>query len=186
MLHGVDISAHQSSYDAAGLDFVFIKATEGRSYASPHRADQAAEARKAGCVVGFYHFLWPGNIAAQARYFVEKCGAEEGDVLAADWETTSSGTHASGAQKDQFLREVKKLAPGHRVLLYTNVSFWKGHDTSSYAADGLWIADYVSPGKPRIKAKWLFHQHTDRPLDKNVAQFENRDALKKWAAAGKE
>ncbi len=125
MLHGIDISAHQSSFDADGQDFVFIKATEGRSYASPHRADQAAKARDAGCVVGFYHFLWPGNIAAQAEYFIEKCGAKAGELLAVDWETTSAGTHASSAQKDQFLREVKKLRPHHRVLLYTNVSFWK-------------------------------------------------------------
>ncbi|WP_030681124.1 glycoside hydrolase family 25 protein [Streptomyces rimosus] len=184
MLHGIDISAHQTSFESKGQDFVFIKATEGRSYVSPHRADQAAKARDAGCVVGFYHFLWPGHIPAQAEYFVGKCGAKEGDLLAVDWETTSSGTHASSAQKDQFLHEVKRLRPHHRVLLYTNVSFWKGHDTSSYAGDGLWIADYVSPGKPRIKGKWLVHQHTNRPVDKNVARFENREALKKWAAGG--
>ncbi|RSO41821.1 muramidase [Streptomyces sp. WAC 06725] len=181
MLHGIDISAYQTSFEASGQDFVFIKATEGRSYASPRRAEQAAAARKAGCVVGFYHFLWPGNISAQARYFVETCGAKDGDLLAADWETTSSSTHASGAQKDEFLREVKKLAPHHRMLLYANVSFWTSQDTTSYAGDGLWIADYVSAGKPRIKDKWLIHQYTSQPVDKNVAQFASRDALNKWA-----
>ncbi len=62
MLHGVDVSAHQSSFDADGLDFVFIKATEGRSYVNPRLTDQTKRARDADCVVGFYHFLWPGNI----------------------------------------------------------------------------------------------------------------------------
>ncbi len=36
MLHGIDVSAFQSSsYDTDGLSFVFIKATEGRSYVNP-------------------------------------------------------------------------------------------------------------------------------------------------------
>ncbi|MET9292324.1 GH25 family lysozyme [Streptomyces sp. NPDC003077] len=181
MLHGVDISSHQRSYSTDGVDFVIIKATEGRSYTNPLQVEQAKKARKAGCVVGFYHFLWPGNIAAQAKYFVDKCGSEEGDLLAADWERTSSGTYASSAQKDEFLHEVKKLRPSHRVLLYCNRDFWINHDTSSYAGDGLWVADYVKAGHPRIKAKWVIHQYTDHPLDKNVADFEDRAAMKEWA-----
>lgn len=181
MLHGIDVSSHQSSFDTDGLAFVFIKATEGRSYINPKQSSQAARARKAGCVVGFYHFLWPGNIAAQAKYFVEKCASQKHDLLAVDWETTGSGTRASNAEKDRFIREVKKLRPTHRVLLYCNRNFWLNHDTTSYSGDGLWIADYVASGKPRIKAKWRIHQYTDRPVDKNVADFSSKTSLKTWA-----
>ncbi|KIZ14026.1 GH25 family lysozyme [Streptomyces natalensis] len=181
MLHGVDVSSYNSSFSTKGLDFVFVKATEGRSYINPNQSAQAARAREAGCVVGFYHFLWPGNITAQAEYFVEKCASVHGDLLAADWESTGAGTHASNAQKDQFLREVKRLRPTHRVMLYCNRDFWLHHDTTSYAADGLWIADYVTAGHPRIKAKWRIHQYTDSPLDKDVAAFGSRAELKKWA-----
>jgi GH25 family lysozyme M1 (1,4-beta-N-acetylmuramidase) len=67
------------------------------------------------------------------------------------------------------------------VVLYCNRHFWLNVDTTSYAGDALWIADYVSAGKPRIKAKWRFHQYTDDPLDKNVADFESKAALRKWA-----
>lgn len=97
-------------FDAEGLDFVFVKATEGRSYINPRRAEQAARARHAGCVVGFYHFLHgrrglrPARIAAQARYFLEHCGAENGDILALDWETDPKGRLATSGQKDQFLQ----------------------------------------------------------------------------------
>ncbi|MFE2229063.1 GH25 family lysozyme [Streptomyces kronopolitis] len=181
MLHGVDVSSYNSSYSTEGLDFVFVKATEGRSYINPHQSAQASQARKAGCVVGFYHFLWPGNIAAQAEYFVEKCASVQGDLLACDWELTGDGTYAGNAQKDQFLREVKRLRPTHRVLLYCNREFWLQRDTTSYAADGLWIADYVSAGHPRIKAAWRIHQYTGSPLDKDVANFTSKAALKKWA-----
>ncbi|WP_069815154.1 GH25 family lysozyme [Streptomyces sp. TP-A0874] len=181
MIHGIDVSAYQSSFSTSGVDFVIIKATEGRSYVNPIQGKQAKKARSAECVVGFYHFLWPGDIAAQARYFIDKCDSAKGDLLAVDWERNSSGTYASNAQKDQFIREVKKLRPGHRVLLYCNRDFWLNHDTTSYAGDGLWIADPVTAGKPRIKAAWRFHQYATNPLDKNVGKFDGKSALRSWA-----
>ncbi|CAL9600232.1 glycoside hydrolase family 25 protein [Streptomyces sp. enrichment culture] len=182
MLRGIDVSAYQSSsYDTDGLSFAFIKATEGRSYINPKLAAQTKRARDAGLVVGFYHFLWPGNLTAQAEYFVSKAPEKKGDILAVDWESNGEGTHASNAEKDSFIKKVKSLRPDHRVILYSNRNFWLNVDTTSYAGDGLWIADYVSAGEPRIQATWRFHQYTDSPLDKNVAAFESKAALSKWA-----
>ncbi|MDT0464843.1 glycoside hydrolase family 25 protein [Streptomyces gibsoniae] len=183
MLQGIDVSAYQSSaYDTSGLSFVFIKATEGRSYVNPKLTAQTKTARDAGCVVGFYHFLWPGDLAAQAEYFVSKAPERTGDVLAVDWETTGDGTHASNAEKDSFIRQVKSLRPHNRVVLYTNRNFWLTIDTTSYAGDGLWIADYVTAGKPRIQAAWRFHQYTSDPVDRDVANFTTKAALQQWAA----
>ncbi|MET8572180.1 glycoside hydrolase family 25 protein [Streptomyces sp. NPDC004783] len=182
MLRGIDVSAYQSStYDTDGLSFVFIKATEGRSYVSPKLAAQTKRAREAGLVVGFYHFLWPGHLTAQAEHFLSRSPERKGDILAVDWEATGAGTHASNSEKDRFIRKLKELRPDNRVVLYCNRHFWLNVDTTSYAGDGLWIADYVTAGKPRIKAKWRFHQYTDDPLDKNVAAFDSESALKEWA-----
>jgi GH25 family lysozyme M1 (1,4-beta-N-acetylmuramidase) len=182
MLRGIDVSSHQSStYSTDGLSFVFVKATEGRTYTNPKLAAQTKRARDAGLVVGFYHFLWPGNLTAQAEYFVSKAPERAGDILAVDWETTSDGTHATNAEKDSFIRKVKALRPNCRVVLYCNRHFWLTIDNTSYAGDGLWIADYVTAGKPRIKAKWRFHQYTDDPLDKNVGAFSSMAALREWA-----
>ncbi|MGI5136803.1 MULTISPECIES: glycoside hydrolase family 25 protein [unclassified Streptomyces] len=184
MLRGVDVSAYQSSsYDTSGLSFVFIKATEGRSYVNPKLTAQTKTARDAGCVVGFYHFLWPGNLTAQAEYFVGKTPEKAGDLLAVDWETTGDGTHASNAEKDLFIRKVKQLRPDNRVVLYTSRNFWLTVDTTSYAGDGLWIADYVTAGKPRIQAAWRFHQYSSDPIDKDVANFTTKAALREWAGS---
>ncbi|MFF9201429.1 glycoside hydrolase family 25 protein [Streptomyces sp. NPDC014986] len=182
MLRGIDVSSYQSSaYDTDGCSFVFIKATEGRSYVNPKLGAQTKTARDAGLTVGFYHFLWPGNLTAQAEYFVSRAPERRGDILAVDWETTGDGTRASNAEKDRFIRKVKQLRPDNRVVLYCNRDFWLTVDTTSYAGDGLWIADYVTAGRPRIKATWRFHQYTDDPLDKNVADFPSRSALREWA-----
>lgn len=181
---GQDWASYQSnSPSTSGLAFAFIKATEGTSYINPRMTSQTKKARAGGLVVGFYHFLHPGSIAAQAAYFVDRCDSVQGDVLACDWESSQSG-RASCAEKDQFLAEVKRLRPTHRVILYCNKDFWQNHDTTSQAGDGLWIADYVTAGKPRISAPWLFHQYTSSPIDTNLGQFKDRTALKAWAGGG--
>ncbi|MEV6791233.1 GH25 family lysozyme [Streptomyces sp. NPDC051320] len=188
MLEGEDLSSYQSTTRrTAGLAFTFVKATEGTNYVSDdptgaHMIAQAAHARAGGHVVGFYHFLRPGSMTAQAAYFVAKAASIEGDILAADWEDGG----VSCAQKDQFIREVKRLRPTHRVVLYCNTSFWKSRDTTSYAGDGLWIADPNHPaGEPGIKADWLFQQYSSaKGVDHNVANpahFKTSSDLRAWA-----
>jgi GH25 family lysozyme M1 (1,4-beta-N-acetylmuramidase) len=183
MIKGIDVASYQAeTFATSGLDFVFVKATEGTTYINPKMRKQAATARTAGLVLGFYHFLHPGDIKAQARYFVEKCASLEGDLLVCDWETTGTGGRPTNAEKDAFLKEVKRLRPGHKVGLYCNRDYWLTRDSTSYAGDFLWIADPTTAGKPRIKAKWLIHQYAvSGGLDRNVADFNDRSALRAWA-----
>lgn len=178
-VRGIDVSSYQPTTYSTKFDFVFVKATEGTSYTNPKMRAQAQRARAAGLVVGFYHFLRPGDMKAQAAYFVEQAASVEGDPLWADWEDP----RVSCADKDQFIAEVKKLrGETHRVGLYCNVDYWRRRDTTGNAGDALWIAHYgVSAGQPGVQAKWLFHQYTDRPIDTNIGQFADRAALRAWA-----
>ncbi|GAA4949116.1 hypothetical protein GCM10023238_14290 [Streptomyces heliomycini] len=86
MLRGIDVSAYQSSsYDTDGLSFVFVKATEGRSYTNPKLSAQTRRAPRRRPGRRLYHFLWPGDLTAQAEYFVRRTPEKRGDVLAVDW-----------------------------------------------------------------------------------------------------
>lgn len=178
---GIDVSSYQSStYSTKGYDFAFVKATEGTSYVNPRMVAQAAHARAAGLVVGFYHFLRPGSMKAQAAYFVEKACSVPGDPLWADWEHAG----VSSADKDEFIREVQWLrGDTHRVGLYCNTSYWTSRDKSSFAGDGLWIAVYNGrAGKPGIKADFLIHQWTSTPIDTNLAvAWKSRAEMRAWA-----
>lgn len=183
MINGIDVASYQAeTYATSGLDFVFVKATEGTSYTNPKMKKQAATARTAGLVLGFYHFLVSGNVEAQAAYFVDRCASLEGDLLVCDWET-SGKSRPTNAEKDRFIREVKRLRPTHKTGLYCNTDYWLNRDTTSYAGDFLWIADpNHKAGSPGIKAKWLFHQHSiSGGTDRNVANFRDRAALRAWA-----
>lgn len=175
---GQDWSGYQPTEPSvSGLSFVFIKATEGTSYVNPHMAAQAAWARKNSLVVGFYHFARPGSMADQAQFFVENAVSVEGDLLAVDWEDTA----VSCADKDALLADVKNLRPSHKVLLYCNRYFWLNVDTTSDCGDGLWIADYVTAGEPRIQAHWTFHQYSDTPVDEDLGNFVDVASLQRWA-----
>ncbi|MFJ4806817.1 glycoside hydrolase family 25 protein [Streptomyces murinus] len=176
---GIDVSSYQSSdFSTAGLDFVIIKASKGAGYVNPKMVAQTVRARKAGLIVGFYHFLRPGDMVAQAQFFTGHVCSMEGDPLFADWEDPG----VSAVDKDRFLSELKKLrGNGHRIGLYCNRDYWLNRDKTSNAGDALWIADYVNPGAPRITAPWLFHQYAEHPIDSSVARFSDRAALRAWA-----
>jgi len=181
---GIDVASYQGpTPDLAGAAFIVIKATEGTSVLNSEQAAQATHARAAGALLGFYHFLHPGDIAAQAQYFVTQSASAAGDTLWIDWEATENGTYASCAEKDQMIAAVKALRPGHRVGLYCNLDFWKTIDTTSDCGDALWIADPGSPaGHPAVEHPWTLHQYgLAGGIDRDVANFPTAEAMREWA-----
>lgn len=182
-VNGIDVASYQSTnYPTAGLGFVVVKATEGTNYINPQHAAQVAHGRSTGLVPAHYHFVRPGNMKAQADYFLLHAAPQPGDVLAFDWEDAG----VSGADKDGWLKYVEAKVPHCRVLLYCNLDFWKNRDHSGYVADGLWIADPSSPaGHPNVTHAWVMHQYSSAGgIDRDVANFPNEAALKAWANKG--
>lgn len=179
-VNGIDVASYQpTAYDTAGLSFVFVKATEGTGYANPNHTGQVATARAHGLVTGHYHFVRPGDTAAQVAYFLANASPKPGDILALDWEDTG----VSNAAKDAWIKACQKAAPGNRVLLYCNLDFWQHRDISEFCGDGLWIADPGgAPGHPRIDHNWVLHQYSETSgIDHNVANFADKAALQAWA-----
>jgi len=189
-IHGVDVSAYQSeTYNLTGLDFVFVKATEGLSYTNPRMAAQVKRARDAGLVVGFYHYPHMGNDpVAEANYFLRKAPIQAGDIIVFDWEgydAANKGVPKSRqiTYRDAWLAYVKGKLPTHRVGMYCNTDYWLNVDSSSNCGDFLWIATGNRPaGQPGIKSAWTFHQYsTANNIDHDVANFPDRAALASWA-----
>jgi hypothetical protein len=180
---GIDVASYQSSaYGTTGLAFVMVKATEGTGYVNPRHAAQIAHGREHALVVGHYHFVRPGSMTAQATYFLQHAAPRAGDVLALDWEDAG----VTGAEKDAWIKHVQSVSPHNRVLLYCNRDFWLNRDTSSFAGDGLWIADPGVPaGEPRVEHHWTIHQYSEAGgVDHDVANFASKASLKAWAAKG--
>lgn len=182
---GVDVSSWDGVAVPDGLDFVFIKATQGTHYVNPKMKEQADSARAKGYIVCFYHFLEPGDITGQMAHFAANALSQEHDPLGIDWEPLPDGRLASCAEKDASLVELHRIRPTHRRVLYCDLERWHKVDTTSECGDGLWIADYEMPaGNPRVKHEWLFHQYSSSPMDMDVCRFEHRMDLKVWAEGG--
>jgi hypothetical protein len=179
MIKGVDVSRYQAvSGWEAGIDFAFVKVTEGMTYVNSTWVAQRDTARAAGLVVGYYHFARPGDMVAQADFFLSKITLRPGDVIMFDWEDAG----VSSSQKDAWISYVQGKT-GHRVIMYCNKNFWINRDTSGFAGDGLWIATADVPaGSPGIQSNWLIHQYsTAGNLDHDVAQFASRADMITWA-----
>jgi hypothetical protein len=177
---GIDVASYQNnSYATAGLGFVMVKATEGTGYVNPRHAAQIATGRQHSLIVGHYHFVKPGDMRGQADFFLRNAAPKAGDVLALDWEDPG----VTGAQKDAWIKYVQGAEPTHRVLLYCNRDFWLNRDSTSFAGDGLWIADpEAAVGHPRVKTTPVIHQYGIRGgTDLDVALFGSAAEMAAWA-----
>lgn len=185
-IYGLDVSGYQpinfalsTPGDGHRVDFAIIKITEGMNFTNTKWTAQRQWARDHGLSVGFYHFGRPGNMVDQADRFLDQVALVPGDHLWFDWEDAG----ISSDQKDAWISYVQGRAPGHRVGLYCNTSFWLNRDTSSFAGDGLWIATGGIPaGQPPINAPWLIHQYsTAGDYDHDLAQFATKADMIAWA-----
>lgn len=180
MISGIDISAHDTAFSRVPdkADFVFIKATEGRTWTNRFLGQHVPIIRKSGAVPGFYHWLHKGNVAAQIDHFLEKADPQPGDVLIPDWEKQNPGTpNPTRDDKNEALQLLARLMPDHQTLLYCNASWWNSSDKK--AGDGLWVAHY-GVDRPGIAEPWLIHQYQEKP-DWNRAQFDSRADMWAWA-----
>ncbi|MDE2098573.1 MAG: glycoside hydrolase family 25 protein, partial [Patescibacteria group bacterium] len=95
----VDVSNNNPNVDfkalkASGVCGVWLKVSEGTSFADPLYARYRAEAKAAGLRVGGYHFGHPKNSpVAEAQFFLSLLKLEPGDLLPAlDLEVSDNKT----------------------------------------------------------------------------------------------
>lgn len=168
MLHGVDISAYQSSIPAA--DFVILKATEGLSFNDSRFHGwwkTLADEKKPR---GVYHFAHPSNSAvAEADHFLRIVADAGGfnkteDLLVLDHETRGSSPAHDSEWAQTWCAHVRQKT-GVLPVVYTYLSFaWEGR-CEGLGEYPLWIADPSRPaGNPRVPSpwkSWLLHQHSE-------------------------
>ena len=183
-VEGVDLSHHQAGVDwsrvaRAGIDFAYLKATEGVTHVDTRFADNWLEAEYHGLARGAYHFFRPDrDAAAQARHFFSTVDLHVGDLPPViDVETTA------GATRDQLVEGVREwlyqaeARYGVRPIIYTNLTFYYRHLAGHFDDYTFWIARY-GERVPSITptARVAFWQYGDRgrvvgidgPVDLNV------------------
>lgn len=172
-VRGVDVSAYQGDIDwgllaSQGIDFAYIKATEGSGYTDEYFPYNFKEAKKYGLRVGGYHFFSydsPGK--TQAENFISAVPKEQGSLPPViDLEFYDEYEKKTTPERDKVLPELADLALmleehyGVRPVIYvTHKSYRlyiKGSEFEDYP---LWIRDVY---KPVISpSEWVFWQYAD-------------------------
>lgn len=155
---GVDISHHQSAtFDyaaakAAGVQFVYHKATEGTSFTDPNYARRRAEAKAAGLAFGAYHFARPEgtDAVAEAQHFLRVAAPLPGDLVPVlDLEVDGHMGKYELTEWSRVWVQTVVNALEVRPMIYTPF------DLSSNFGCKLWVARYSNlNAQPRIPAPW--------------------------------
>ena len=147
---GIDVSHHNGridweAFEAAPVDFLYLKATEGRDWKDPRFQRNWLEAKTRGWRVGAYHFYRlcrPG--AEQAGNFIQSVEVRDGTLPpAVDLEYAHNcdplgGTSNTLAELDIFLSALE-AEYGVKPVLYTTPEFHADWLAGRYDAYPLWL-----------------------------------------------
>ena len=146
-MNGIDVSSWQAGIDLGKVpaDFVIVKATQGVTYVSPKCDAQYQSAKRAGRLLGVYHYIDGSDPTAQANYFVTHCVNYIGEALIAlDWESEQNPRWGDVNFLEQVVRafiDRTKVRP----VIYTMASAYAAVKPIADRNNcGLWIAQYAS------------------------------------------
>lgn len=147
-LHGIDIASYQASMNAKNVtaDFVIIKATGGTGYVNPSCDKHFQQAKKAGKLLGVYHYAnekgLEGTAKQEANFFVKNAkNYLKGDAIPIlDWEASNKGNVKWALD---WLNEVERQT-GIKPWFYTYTAVLNSYDFTPIAKNdnALWVANY--------------------------------------------
>lgn len=177
-----------------GVDITMVKATQGTSYVNPYCDVDYQAAKKAGKLLGVYHYLSGGNPEAEARYFYKNIKGYLGEAVpAGDWEAGQNSSWGNTSYVRKFVDEFHKLS-GVWPLIYVQASAI--NQVANCKNDcGLWVASYPSmnwhswqvPNMIVKTSPWPTYtvwQFTGDSMDRNVVNT-TKEGWKRLAKAQK-
>ena len=175
-VRGIDVSHHQGLIDWAavgrgGVDFVFMKATEGRSLRDKAFLYNWAGAEDLGIRRGAYHFFRPGvSPTEQASLFIRTVDLRPGDfppVL----DVEKAGGLSSG-ELVKAIRAFSERIEEHykaKPILYTGQNFYNRHLAGQLKDHYVWMARYDRDEPFTVDGRaYQFWQYSDRGRTRGI------------------
>ncbi|MCX7889297.1 MAG: glycoside hydrolase family 25 protein [Rhodobacteraceae bacterium] len=201
-VHGIDVSRWQGMIDwrtarANGVNFAFLKATEGGDIVDPAFATNWSAARAAGVPTGAYHFWYHCRSGAeQARWYIRHVPRAAGalpPVLDMEW-TPFSPTCAERRPASEIRREAAAFLRiveahfGRAAIIYTTPDFWEEAELSKLPGrHEFWLRAVTAHPSDRYEGQhWTFWQYTGTGLVPGIAGRTDinvfRGSPEAWAA----
>ena len=159
---GIDVSRWQgninfSDVKRSGIDIVYMKASEGRSYIDPYFERNYTEAKNNNLKVGFYHYVTARTVSKakeQAIFFANVISQKSPDCkLAMDFEDFGNLSNYEINEISKVFLETLKQETKEEVLIYSNTYSAKNIFDAELTKYPLWVAHY-NVNKPIDNGKW--------------------------------
>lgn len=174
-VHGIDVARFQDRVDwhaarGAGVQFAFVKATEGGDMLDPRFGDHWHGARRAGVHRGAYHFFYFCTSAVdQARWYIANVPRESGalpPVLDMEWNPFSP-TCRKRPDGDIVRREAQVFLDalerhyGQRPIIYTTPEFYRDNAMQQMRGEEFWLRSTARhPQDAYPGQNWAFWQYS--------------------------
>jgi len=168
--HGDNVSSFAKAYEF-GIRGVIHKATQGTILTDSMYAIRRKAATDAGMLWGAYHFNTGGDVALQAKHFLNVADPHQDTLLALDLEDNPA-SNMSLSQARQFMEAVDQ-ATGKLCVLYSGnrikelMAHADAETRTFFGGHKYWICQYgpapkmVDPnGVPLPWAKYFLWQYT--------------------------
>lgn len=148
----IDLSHYQtiSNLDGmktAGIIGVIHKATQGTAYSDPRFSQRRQQMKSAGFAWASYHFLMPGNGAAQMAHYIDFAKPGPGERVVIDYEQSGCGL----SDLKDAVDWLRANAPHNPICVYGG-SLLEEHVGGAridwLVGTSLWTAEYTNKDAP--------------------------------------
>jgi lysozyme len=181
---GIDVSYWQGDIDwaqvrAAGVDFAYLKATEGGDHIDPKFHENWHAAKRAGLPRGAYHFIyWCRPAREQALWFMLNVPQDPEalpPVLDLEWNghsPTCSKRIAAKTAREMIdtLLAAMEAHTGKRPIIYTDTVFHADVLEGHYKNYHFWLRSVAAEPKKIFRNRpWLMWQYTTTGRVRGIA-----------------
>ena len=176
MIRGVDVSSYQQNVDFAklydqGIEFVFIKATEGSSHQDPSFAEKWQHVQESNLLSGAYHyFSYKSSGASQAQNFINAVGDLSGRLLpVVDLELTPEEV-INPPDKTEVVLSLKAFLAvieeeyNIKPILYSRQDYYEKYLAEDFSEYPRWVTNVFFPVFIEAGDNWVIWQYNDQGI----------------------
>ena len=170
---GVDVSSYQERTDFnklkdQGVEFAYIKATEGSTHVDPSFRQKWKDAADDGMLVGAYHFFsYESSGTKQAKNYIETVGKLKGKLIpAVDMELSMTEVY-NPPEKEDVVRGLKAFIAvveeeyGVKPLIYAQKDYFDKYLADDFKDYPKWVRNVFYPVWIDMGDDWTVWQYND-------------------------